>query len=210
MKSYLKINPNDNVAIAVKDLEKGLNIEEFDLSLTEDIKRGHKFAIKDIKKGEDIVKYGMPIGHALSDIKKGSWVHVHNLKTNLSDIISYDYDKKEVSLEDDLIDESLKFQGYLREDGRAGIRNEIWIVPGVGCINQTCNNLVKMANKKYPDVTFQAITHTHGCSQLGDDLEMTRDILAGLIKNPNAAGVLVVSLGCENNVISEFKEYIKP
>lgn len=210
MKAYLKINPNDNVAIAVKDLEKGLEIDEFGLSLIEDIKRGHKFAIKDIKKGEDIAKYGMPIGHALADIKKGSWVHVHNLKTNLSDIISYDYDKKQVSLKDDLLDESLKFQGYLREDGRVGIRNEIWIVPGVGCINQTCNNLVKMASKKYPDVTFQAITHTHGCSQIGDDLEMTRDILAGLIKNPNAAGVLVVSLGCENNVISEFKEYIKP
>ena len=96
MKAYLKINPNDNVAIAVRDLEKDLKIEEFDLSLKEDIKRGHKFAIKDIKKGEDIVKYGMPIGHALADIKKGSWVHIHNLKTNLSDIISYDYDKKEV------------------------------------------------------------------------------------------------------------------
>lgn len=210
MKSFLKINPNDNVAIAVKDLEKGKVIEEFGLELKEDIKRGHKFSIKNINKDEDIIKYGMPIGHALDDIEKGSWVHVHNLKTNLSDIIEYEYDKKEVKLASELIDDDLKFMGYLREDGRAGIRNEVWIVPGVGCINQICNNLVRIARDKYPDVDFQSITHTHGCSQLGDDLEMTREILAGLIKNPNAAGVLVVSLGCENNVIDEFKEYIKP
>lgn len=210
MKSYLKINPNDNVAIVVKDLEKGKQIEEFGLELKEDIKRGHKFAIKNINKGEDIIKYGMPIGHALENIEEGSWVHVHNLKTNLSDIIEYEYDKKEVNLANELKDDELKFMGYLREDGRAGIRNEVWVVPGVGCINQTCNNLVNMARQKYPDVSFQSITHTHGCSQLGDDLEMTREILAGLIKNPNAAGVLVVSLGCENNIIDEFKEYIKP
>lgn len=210
MKSYLKINPNDNVAIAVKDLEKGELIEEFGLELREDIKRGHKFAIKNINKDEDIIKYGMPIGHTLDNIEKGSWVHVHNLKTNLSDIIEYEYDKKEVNLASELRDDDLKFMGYLREDGRAGIRNEVWVVPGVGCINQTCNNLVRMAEDKYPDVGFQSITHTHGCSQLGDDLEMTREILAGLIKNPNAAGILVVSLGCENNVIDEFKEYIKP
>lgn len=100
--------------------------------------------------------------------------------------------------------------GYLREDGRVGIRNEIWVVPAVGCINQVSNNLVKMAREKYPDITFQSLTHTHGCSQLGDDLEITRKILAGLINNPNAAGVLVLSLGCENNTISGFKEYIKP
>lgn len=210
MKSFLKINPNDNVAIAVKDLEKGKKIEEFDLELKEDIKRGHKFSIKNINKDADIIKYGMPIGHALDDIEKGSWVHVHNLKTNLSDIIEYEYDKKEVKLASELIDDDLKFMGYLREDGRVGIRNEVWVVPGVGCINQICNNLVRMARDKYPDVDFQSITHTHGCSQLGDDLEMTREILAGLIKNPNAAGALVVSLGCENNVIDEFKEYIKP
>lgn len=210
MKSYLKINPNDNVAIAVKDLDKGKQIEEFGLELKENIKRGHKFAIKNINKGEDIIKYGMPIGHALENIEEGSWVHVHNLKTNLSDIIEYEYDKKDVNLANELKDDELKFMGYLREDGRAGIRNEVWVVPGVGCINQTCNNLVSMARQKYPDVSFQSITHTHGCSQLGDDLEMTREILAGLIKNPNAAGVLVVSLGCENNIIDEFKEYIKP
>lgn len=210
MKSFLKINPNDNVAIAVKDLEKGKVIEEFGLELKEDIRRGHKFSLKNINKDSDIIKYGMPIGHALDDIEKGSWVHVHNLKTNLSDIIEYEYDKKEINQIEGLRDDELKFMGYLREDGRVGIRNEVWVVPGVGCINQICNNLVRMARDKYPDVDFQSITHTHGCSQLGDDLEMTREILAGLIKNPNAAGVLVVSLGCENNVIDEFKEYIEP
>lgn len=210
MKNYLKVNPNDNVAVAIKDITAGTDIEEFGLKLKEDIKKGHKFSIITIKKDENIIKYGMPIGHALEDIEAGSWVHVHNLKTNLSDVISYDYTKNPVELGDDLIDKNLTFQGYLREDGRAGIRNEIWIVPGVGCINQICNNVQKMAEKKYLDITFQSLTHTHGCSQLGDDLKITREILAGLINNPNAAGVLIISLGCENNQIEEFKNYLGP
>ncbi|MGO3018363.1 MAG: UxaA family hydrolase, partial [Anaerococcus sp.] len=210
MKKYLKVNPKDNVAVAVKDIEKDTVIEEFDLRIQEDIKKGHKFAIEEIDKDRDIIKYGMPIGHALTDIKKGQWVHVQNLKTNLSDIIQYNYNKEEVVLGSDLLDENLTFQGYLREDGRAGVRNEIWIVPGVGCINQVCNNVMKMAQKKYPDMTFQVLNHTHGCSQLGDDLETTREILAGLIKNPNAAGVLVISLGCENNQVDEFKNFLQP
>lgn len=210
MKQFVHVNPKDNVAVAVKNIDKDTYIEDFDLTIREDIKKGHKFSIKDIKKNDDIMKYGMPIGHAIANISAGSWVHVHNTKTNLSDIIDYSYDKAFVSLSDELKDDKLKFKGYLREDGRAGIRNEIWIVPGVGCINQICNNLVKMAKKKYPDVGFQALTHTHGCSQLGDDLKMTREVLAGLIKNPNAAGVLVLSLGCENNIIDEFKEYLRP
>lgn len=210
MKNYLKVNPKDNVAVAVKDIAKDTKIDEFGITTKEDIKKGHKFAIVDIAKNQDIIKYGMPIGHALSDIKTGQWVHVKNLKTNLSDIIDYNYNKTEVVLGSDLLDENLTFQGYLREDGRAGVRNEIWIVPGVGCINQVCNNVLKLAQKKYPDITFQVLGHTHGCSQLGDDLSTTREILAGLIKNPNAGGVLVVSLGCENNQIEEFKNFLQP
>lgn len=210
MKNYLKINDQDNVAVAVKTIDKGSQIPEFDLEIVEDIKKGHKFAIRDIKQSEDITKYGMPIGHATEDIKKGQWVHVHNTKTNLSDIIEYKYEKKDIEKNEDLVDESLSFMGYQREDGSCGIRNEIWIVPGVGCINQVCENVKKMAERKYPDQTFKVLSHTHGCSQLGDDLSTTREILAGLIKNPNAGGVLVISLGCENNQIDGFKEFLQP
>lgn len=210
MKKYLKVNPKDNVAVAVKNISKDTFIEEFGIKTREDIKKGHKFALKNIKKGEDIIKYGMPIGHATKDIKVGEWVHVNNLKTNLSDIIEYKYDKKNIELPKDLLDDNLFFEGYLREDGRAGVRNEIWIVPAVGCINKVCSNVKKMAEKKYPDMTFQVLNHTHGCSQLGEDLETTRKLLAGLIKNPNAGGVLVVSLGCENNQIDEFKKFLEP
>ncbi|MDD7305694.1 MAG: altronate dehydratase family protein [Peptoniphilaceae bacterium] len=210
MKSFLKINDKDNVAIAIKDIKKGTNIIDYNVELVDDIKKGHKFAIRDIKKSEDIIKYGLPIGHAIKDIKKGQWVHVHNTKTNLSDIIEYKYQKEEAKNYDKLVDKSLKFMGYRREDGSCGVRNEIWIVPAVGCINQVCENVKKIAEKKYPNLTFKVLHHTHGCSQLGDDLSTTRKILAGLIKNPNAGGVLVVSLGCENNQIDGFKEFLEP
>lgn len=210
MRNYLKINALDNVAVAVKLIKKGTYLQEFDLEILEDIKKGHKFAIKDIKANEDVIKYGMPIGHASYDIEKGQWVHVHNTKTNLSDIIEYKYEKKPIEKNKDLVDQSLRFMGYQRENGTCGVRNEIWIVPGVGCINQVCENVKNIAEKKYPEQTFKVLSHTHGCSQLGDDLSTTREILAGLINNPNAGGVLVVSLGCENNQIDEFKEFLQP
>lgn len=208
MKKYLKINPRDNVAVAVKDIEKGTELLELGIILSEDVKRGHKFALNDINQNENIIKYNMPIGHALKDIKKGEWVHTHNVKTNLSDIIDYRYEKTK-SVDENLKD-NLTFKGFVREDGRVGIRNDIWIVPTVGCINQVCNNIKKMAEKKYPDVSFDAIDHNKGCSQLGDDLQTTQKILAGLINNPNAGGVLILSLGCENNILEDFKKYLEP
>ncbi|WBW50417.1 altronate dehydratase family protein [Peptoniphilus equinus] len=210
MKQYLKINSKDNVVVAVSDLKKDTFIKEFGFALKCDIKRGHKFAIKPIEKGQDIIKYGMSIGHATSNINEGEWVHIQNLATNLSDIIEYEYKKVNIKTDLKLVDNELKFKGYLREDGKAGVRNEIWIVPAVGCINQVCNNVKKMAENQYPNVTFKVLNHAHGCSQLGDDLSTTQSILAGLIKNPNAGGVLVISLGCENNQIEEFKKYLYP
>lgn len=209
MRAYIKINPADNVAVAIEDLKEGFKVDEFDLDLKEDIKSGHKFALKDIKEGEEVIKYGMPIGRASKNIGKGAWAHTHNLKTGLKKEETYSYEKSKIGLLPK-VNQNLTFKGYLREDGRVGIRNEIWIIPTVGCINKLCENIKKISEKRYPDMTFQVLNHTHGCSQLGDDLETTRKILAGLASNPNAGGVLIVSLGCENNKLSDFKEYLGP
>ncbi len=211
-KDWIKITPGDSVAVALHELQKG-RLEEVDrktIMLLDDIPFGHKFAIKDIKKGENIIKYGMPIGHALKDIPCGMHVHTHNLRTNLNDIISYEYKKKEKTFLKEDPGKGPKFNGYVRKNGKVGVRNDIWIVPTVGCINETARNLVRMAKDKYAGRVddIVAITHNMGCSQLGDDQETTQKILAGIINNPNAGGVLVLSLGCENNNLEAFKPYL--
>lgn len=186
----LQINPRDNVAVM---LEGEL--------------RGHKTALCDIKKGENIIKYGYSIGRAAEDIKKGSHVHVHNIKTNLSGAMEYTYDRVHYELPRQ---PKRTFMGYVREDGRVGIRNEIWIVNTVGCVNKTAELIAREANKLYGgecDGVF-CFPHPSGCSQLGDDQRTTQSVLKGLTEHPNAAGVLVLGLGCENNNIPVFKEIL--
>lgn len=160
---------------------------------------GHKYAVKDINRGENIIKYGYPIGHALCDIKKGEHVHTHNTKTNLSDSVEYTYNYKEY--EQKAYDNIPTFMGYRRKDGSVGIRNEIWIINTVGCVNKTAEKLANLTGAK----TFP---HPFGCSQLGCDQKTTQLILKGLVNHPNAAGVLVLGLGCENNNIKVFKEIL--
>ena len=157
---------------------------------------GHKYALRDIAKGENIIKYGNPIGHATCDIKKGEHVHTHNVKTNLSDKLTYSYEE---SVQDFPVADSGKtFMGYVRSNGDVGIRNEIWIINTVGCVN-------KIAEKLAAKTGAYAFVHPFGCSQLGDDQALTQKILRGLVNHPNAAGVLVLGLGCENNNIDLFK-----
>lgn len=157
---------------------------------------GHKYALRDIAKGENIIKYGNPIGHATADIKKGEHVHTHNVKTNLSDKLTYSYEE---SVQDFPVADSGKtFMGYVRSNGDVGIRNEIWIINTVGCVN-------KIAEKLAAKTGAYAFVHPFGCSQLGDDQALTQKILRGLVNHPNAAGVLVLGLGCENNNIELFK-----
>ena len=157
---------------------------------------GHKYALRDIAKGENIIKYGNPIGHATADIKAGEHVHTHNVKTNLSDKLTYTYTEAK---QDFPITESDKtFMGYVRANGDVGIRNEIWIINTVGCVN-------KIAEKLAAKTGAYAFVHPFGCSQLGDDQALTQKILRGLVNHPNAAGVLVLGLGCENNNIELFK-----
>lgn len=162
------------------------------------LENGHKYALCDIKAGENVIKYGNPIGHATEDIKKGEHVHTHNLKTNLSGELTYKYSGG--------VDYSHKksdktFLGYARENGDVGIRNEIWIIPTVGCVNKIAEKLANLTG------AF-AYTHPFGCSQLGDDQRTTQLILKGLVNHPNAGGVLVLGLGCENNNIAEFKKVL--
>lgn len=160
---------------------------------------GHKYALSGIKKGENVIKYGSAIGHATCDIKAGEHVHTHNLKTNLSGEIEYTYSYKDYGVCH--IDTDLTFEGYVREDGDVGIRNEIWIVNTVGCVNKIAQKLSEITGAKY-------FSHPYGCSQLGDDQEVTQKILCSMINHPNAAGVLVLGLGCENNNIDEMKKLL--
>ena len=163
------------------------------------LKNGHKYALCDIKKGKDIIKYGSPIGHAAQNIKKGEHVHTHNLKTNLSGKIKYTYNYKDYGIKP--ASTNLTFDGYVRENGDVGIRNEIWIINTVGCVNKVSQKLAEKTGARY-------FAHPFGCSQLGDDQKTTQLILRGLVNHPNAAGVLVLGLGCENNNIETFKRIL--
>ncbi|MBR5506948.1 MAG: altronate dehydratase [Clostridia bacterium] len=161
-----------------------------------DIESGHKYAICDIKSGEDVVKYGEPIGHATEDIKMGDHIHTHNLKTNLSGILDYEYSEFTPVVEK--TESDLYFMGYRRENGDVGIRNDVWIINTVGCVNKTAQIIAEKTGAKF-------FAHPFGCSQLGSDSEITQKILKGMVKHPNHGGVLVLGLGCENNNIDVFK-----
>ena len=160
---------------------------------------GHKYALKDIKTGENIIKYGNPIGHATVDIKAGEHVHTHNVKTNLSGNLEYSYDPVFYDIAPE--DNSRTFMGYVRANGEVGIRNEIWIVNTVGCVNKVAEKLSALTGARH-------FSHPFGCSQLGDDQSITQKILKGMVNHPNAAGVLVLGLGCENNNIEVFKKVL--
>ena len=209
MQDFIKIHGGDNVAVALKPLSAGTKVlvESNEVELITDIPQGHKFALKDIKAGEPIVKYGYPIGNAREDIKKGEWIHTHNLKTGLGDLLTYTYNKQDTSLP---ATEERFFQGYRRPNGKVGVRNGIWIIPTVGCVNNIATAIERQAQKFVTGTVEEiaAFPHPYGCSQMGDDQENTRTILADLINHPNAGGVLVLGLGCENSNIPELKRYI--
>ncbi len=188
------INEKDNVAVV--------------LDKDQVIPYGHKIALSDIKKGDYVIKYGFPIGRAKVDIKKGEWVHSHNLESHLSEGFSYSYNPKLVSLEKN----RKTFMGYPRKWGFAGIRNDIYIIPTVGCVNGVCKELENRANQLELgsiDGVF-ALTHQFGCSQLGEDHANIGKLLASLALNPNASFVLFVGLGCENNGIKGIQERLEP
>ena len=168
-------------------------------NVTVDLSNGHKYARRDIEQGEKIIKYGNPIGYATCDIKEGEHVHSHNLKTLLSDNLEYTYAPEFVDIEKDI--GQYYFEGYVRDNGDVGVRNEIWIINTVGCVNKVAEKLSALTG------AF-CFPHPFGCSQLGDDRELTCKVLSGMVRHPNAAGVLVLGLGCENNNIDYFKQFI--
>ncbi len=210
MKRYLKINAADNVAVALADdLKAGESVEIDGMSvvLREDIARGHKFALRPLAEGENVIKYGYPIGHATEAVEAGAWIHSHNLRTNLRDDLEYVYTPKSYCVEYPASDR--KVMGYLRKNGTMGIRNELWIIPSVGCVNGQAQAIAERVKREcdcshLDDV--RVYTHNYGCSQLGDDHANTQRALAALAKHPNAGAVLVLGLGCENNQLSALKE----
>ena len=209
MKEFIKIHSKDNVIIALKSFSVGdvIEVDGKRIIVISDVERGHKIATEDISTGSDIIKYGYPIGHAIADIKMGEHVHVQNVKTNLKDVFDYSY---EPQLLDQLPHafENLTFNGYRRKNGEVGIRNEIWIVPTVGCVNGIAEQIIRefKAEENPTDIEgIEVFKHSYGCSQLGDDHENTRQILGDIALHPNAGGVLILGLGCENNKIDEFE-----
>ena len=207
MRAMLKITPADNVAVALRALEAGETVEVEGVVCTSStpVPAGHKMALKPIAAGETIIKYGYPIGEAKCDIKQGEHVHVHNLHTLLSGELSYEWHPKGLPLAPA---EARTFPGYLRKNGSVGVRNELWILPTVGCVSGIAKALEKRAQSLVGGgvEAVHAFTHPYGCSQMGDDQEHTRDVLADLAQHPNAGGVLVLGLGCENSGVEEIRK----
>lgn len=210
MLDIIHLNENDNVIVALKDLEAGhkIVVQGKEIEVKENIKRGHKIAVEDIAINENIMKYGYPIGHAIKGVSIGEHVHTHNTKTNLEGIQEYQFNQKITS--NPYKQKNLTFKGFRRKNGDVGIRNELWIVPTVGCVNGIAERMIKLFEREVGDISpfenILVLKHNYGCSQLGDDHENTRKILMDAVLHPNAGGVLVLGLGCENNNLYEFKE----
>lgn len=209
--TYLKINPADSVVVCLQPKKKGdvIDIDGRRVIVNQDTPAGHKILIKDTAQGEDIIKYGYPIGHAKEDLKAGDWVNEENLKTNLEGKLEYTYHPVNQIL--DIKKENRTFKGYIRKNGEVGIRNEIWVVPTVGCVNGIAERLVKELKAETQEEGVDAIYawhHNYGCSQLSDDHENTRKILRDICLHPNAGAVLVLSLGCENNQPEAFMKML--
>jgi altronate hydrolase len=209
MANFIKINENDNVAVALDVIPENttVTVGATEVTTTMEIPAGHKFALADLDEGTPVIKYGFRIGNTTAFVKKGEWIHTHNLKTGLGDLLDYNY---EPNLVDEKTTEDVTFMGYNRKNGKVGVRNEIWIIPTVGCVNNVASKIAELS-KGFVRENVEAICafpHPYGCSQMGDDQEHTRQILANLINHPNAGGVLVLGLGCENSNIDVLKGYM--
>lgn len=232
MQDFIKINDRDNVVVALREIPAGerfciLGAEE--IEALEEIPAGHKMAVCDIQEGGEVIKYGYRIGYAKEEIRAGAWIHTHNLKTGLGDLLEYTYEPvfpateggEQSTVSGEELPETGKvseatFMGFPRPDGKVGVRNEIWIIPTVGCVNNVATEIARRANQRLQAdecgkgsvEEVIAFPHPYGCSQMGEDQEHTRQILADLVNHPNAGGVLVLGLGCENSGIEVLKPYI--
>lgn len=208
-KEVVKVHPLDSVAVALVALRTGqqVTVDGQQISLRSDIPRFHKFALKAHETGETVHRFGEAIGQACTDIGLGEHVHTHNVETRLSGAQAYDVERRAATRTQPQ-SSGLTFQGYRRADGRVGTRNEIWIIPTVGCVARMCETAATRAQNLVSDTVdaIVAFPHVFGCSQLGDDLESTQRVLASLMAHPNAGGVVLVGLGCENNQASALLE----
>ncbi len=209
--TFIKINPADSVVVCLQAMRKGetINVDGKSVTLNQDTPAGHKVLINDTPEGTDIIKYGYPIGHAKQNLKSGDWVNENNLKTNLSGTLEYTYNPVDETL--NIKDEKRTFKGYMRANGEVGTRNELWIVPTVGCVNGIAERLATMLQQETGCKDIDAIHtwhHNYGCSQLSGDHENTRKVLRDIVLHPNAGAVLVLSLGCENNQPDEFEKLL--
>ena len=208
---FLKINKADTVVVCLRNYQKGeiISVDGKDITVLQDTPAGHKILINDTAAGNNIIKYGYPIGHAKEDLKAGQWVNENNLKTNLSGTLTYEY--KPVDEKLNIANEHLTFKGYRRNNGEVGIRNEIWIVPTVGCVNGIAERLANMLAEETRLEGIDAVHawhHNYGCSQLSEDHENTRKVLRDIVLHPNAGAVLILSLGCENNQPDQFEKLL--
>lgn len=209
--TFLKINAADSVVVCLQPKKKGdiISVDGKQITVLQDTPAGHKVLIEDKKQGEDIIKYGYPIGHAKTDLKAGEWVNENNLKTNLSGTLEYSYQPVNEKLS--IANENRTFKGYVRQNGEVGIRNEVWIVPTVGCVNGIAEKLAQKLREETGCKNIDAVWtwhHNFGCSQLSEDHENTRKVLRDICLHPNAGAVLVLSLGCENNQPEQFMEML--
>mgnify|MGYP002624268642 CR=1 FL=1 len=206
MKKTIIISPGDSVGVALVPLSKGETAEG--VTLAEDITKGHKFALRPIKNGEKIIKYGEVIGHATADIAAGEHIHSHNMATCLDGTLEYSYNKKDIAPAAAV--KSRTVNVYERKNGEIGIRNELWVIPTVGCVNAQARAIVDTFNRKHGELPGTdgcfTFTHPYGCSQIGEDHERTKLLLQRMVKHPNCGGVLVLGLGCENNRMDVFRE----
>jgi altronate hydrolase len=204
----VRIHPDDNVGVAVAPFEAGetFTVEGVALTATVPLPAGHKVALVPIAAGEAVIKYGFPIGSATADIAAGEWIHSHNLATRLSGTMEYAYHPVRHAEEEHR--DPPTFLGYRRPNGRVGTRNEIWVLNTVGCVNHAAERIARMAADRFGKQVdgVHAFSHPYGCSQLGDDLRNTQRVLGGLMRHPNAGGVLLLGLGCENNQVDSLLE----
>ncbi len=197
----LVFSAEDNVAVLLESGKPGemMSAGGEEIPLVSVVPRGFKVALKNMSQGDSVVKYGVPIGRASQPILRGELVHGHNLKSSLTETLELPpWARPQSPLPRAGEKGQRTFRGYRRRNGRVGIRNELWIIPTVGCISGLLRNLIKNYAKAPWITAIRVLEHPWGCSQSGDDLEQTRKLLLGLAQNPNAAGVLVAALGCEN------------
>ena len=196
----VRVRPTDDVAVAVDALEAGdaITVGDDTVRIREAIPAGHKVALRALGAGDVVHKYGWAIGRLTAAVASGDWIHSHNLKTQLEGTLDYSY---EPTTRAEAPGTPRTWEGFKRAGGRVGTRNEVWVINTVGCVNWAAEKIARSANERFAGVIdgVHAFAHPYGCSQLGDDLGHTRQLLAGLMRHPNAGGVLVLGLGCENN-----------